>query len=160
MDPTPTKVGTVALVVRYIDENSPVLITALSDDAEIAVLEEALAAGEEDPLNIIHSLRKQQKDEDEKFGDYVEELLSRPFLKPEIQQHGVQWLKSKMRIEAFLRSETEATQVIAHYAFELFQQTPDQKEFYLAGPSAEVRVKIYVLHAAEENGAVGKQGAA
>src|SRR5690606_13935231 len=95
-----------------------------------------------DPLKRVEDHRMLQKQEDEEFGNYVEELLSRPFLKPEIQNHGVQWLKSKIKIDEFKRREAQATQTIAEYAFQVFSADPLKKEFTLSGPSAKVKVRI------------------
>ncbi len=143
-----TRIGTVALVIRY-DGPQPQLLDKLSDDREIAALEAALQSGETDPMHVVYELRERQTREDDEFGDYVEELLSQPFVRPEIQEHGIQWLKSKIRIEEYQRTETQAAQVIAEYAFRLFQENPERKEFLLSGPAATVRVRIHVLCAAE-----------
>ena len=138
------KVGTVALIVRS-DGTAPTLIETLSDDREIAMLEAALGSGENDPLEPVYSLRARQAKEDQEFGDYVEELLSQPFVRPEIQEHGIQWLKSKIRIEQYQKCEGEATQVIANYAFKLFLENPKRTEFFLAGPAAKVRIRVFML---------------
>ncbi len=141
------KVGTVALVVRN-QQAEPILIDYLSDDREISVLEAAVDSGEEDPLNLVYLMRQQQIKDDDEFGNYVEELLSHPFVRPEIQEHGVQWLRSKIRIEKYQKAELEAAKVIANYAFKLYQENPDRKDFMLAGPSAQVRVRIFALERA------------
>lgn len=140
----PTKTGTVALVVR-IDGSQPVLVEKFSDDREIAVLEGALATGENSPLELIYSMREKQTKEDEEFGNYVEELLSQPFIRPEIQEHGLQWLKSKIRIEEYQRCEAEATRIIAEYAFQLYVGNPNRTDFFLAGPVSKVRVRVFPL---------------
>ena len=136
--------GTVALIVRF-DGDTPVLVEALSDDQEIQVLEQAFQKGDPDPLKTIHDQRKLRMAEDEKFGDYVEYLISQPCPKAEVLQHGLEWFYSRMRIEKYKQSETEAATVIANYALELFQDAPDRKEFILAGPKAKVQVKVYAL---------------
>jgi hypothetical protein len=143
----PTKTGTVALIISYDGSGSsqPVLIDSLSDDAEIAMLEAAIQAGEPKPLQTVYDARSRQAKEDEEFGNYVEELLSQPFVRPEIQEHGLQWLRSKMRIEDFQKSEKEATQVITQFAFKTFQERPTRVDFTLAGPKAKVRIKIVTL---------------
>jgi len=138
------KVGTVALVVRY-EGDAPTLLETFSDDREIAILETAVNEGEASPLDIIHAMRARQAKEDEEFGDYVEELLCQPFVRPEIQEHGIQWLKSKIRIEQYQKCEGEATHVIAAYAFKLFIEDPDRVDFLLAGPSAKVRIRVFNL---------------
>ncbi len=139
-----SRIGTIALIVR-LDKDTPCLIDALSDDHEISVLESAVRAGEEDPLQSVYVFRKRQLQEDEEFGDYVEELLSQPFLRPEIQEHGVQWLRSKIRIEQFQKSEREATRVISEYAYRIFQESPWRTEFFLSGPTAKVKVRVYMM---------------
>lgn len=143
------KVGTIALVIRF-DHRSPVLVDSLSDDREIAMLEAAMGSGKTDPLETVYSMRFRQAKEDEEFGNYVEELLSQPFIRPEIQEHGIQWLKSKIRIEQYQKCEAEATQVIAGYAFKVFQENPKKKDFFLAGPTAKVRIRIFTLPASSE----------
>lgn len=142
-----TRIGTVALVIRY-DGSQPQLLDKFSDDREIAALEAALQSGAEDPMHVVYELRERQTREDEEFGDYVEELLSQPFVRPEIQEHGIQWLKSKIRIEEYQQTETQAAQIIAEYAFRLFRENPDRKEFLLNGPAATVRIRVHVLRAA------------
>jgi hypothetical protein len=147
----PTKTGTVALIISY-DGKTPILLDSLSDDAEIAMLESAVQAGESEPLQAVYMARTRQAKEDEEFGNYVEELLSQPFVRPEIQEHGLQWLKSKIRIEEFQRSEKEATMVISQYAFKVFQESPWREEFFLAGPTAKVKIKIVMLQRSKEAG--------
>jgi hypothetical protein len=147
------KTGTVALIVGHRPgeppTGDPVLVEALSDDREIEALERAVRAGNEAPLVTVYELRSRQSREDEEFGDYVEELLSQPFVRPEIQEHGVQWLKSKIRIEQFQRSETEAMRVIADYAFKLFLQDRNKTDFLLASAAAQVRIRVFWLKAEE-----------
>jgi len=149
------KTGTVALIVGLQSGTSksgePVLIEALSDDREIETLEKALTTGNEAPLETVLELRSRQSREDEEFGDYVEDLLSQPFVRPEIQEHGVQWLKSKIRIEQFQRSETEAMRVIAEYAFKLFLQDRDKTDFLLASAAAQVRIRVFWLQGQRES---------
>ncbi|MBI3535116.1 MAG: hypothetical protein HY072_06490, partial [Deltaproteobacteria bacterium] len=134
------KVGTVALVVGYAEQKAS-LVEFLSDDREIAILEAAIVSGETKPLDIVYLVRNQIKKEDEEFGNYIEELLCRPFVKPEIQEHAVKWLKSKIRVEKYKKAETEAAQVIAGYAFKLFLENPDRKDYFLAGSAAQVRIR-------------------
>jgi hypothetical protein len=141
---SPTKTGTVALIVRY-DGREPSLLETLSDDREIALFEQAATLGEADPLAVIAEMRERQKREDDEFGNYVEELLCQPAVRPEILEHGVQWLKSKAKIEAFQKTEREATCVIAQYAYKMFQENPWRKDFLLAGPTAQVRIKILIV---------------
>ncbi len=137
------RIGTVALIVRFDGGESPSLIDSISDDREIAALQAALDQGENDPLETVYQMRARQAKEDEEFGDYVEELLSQPFVRPEIQDHGLQWLKSKIRIEEYQRTESDATRVIADYAFKLYMEDRRRTDFVLAGPVAKVRIRIY-----------------
>ncbi len=140
------KLGTVALVVRYDDRNpEPVLVEKFSDDHEIATFEAAVQAGANDPVATVYQLRARQAKEDEEFGNYVEDLLSQPFVRPEIQEHGVQWLKSKIRIEEFQKCEAEATQIIAEFALKVFRDDQTRREFVLAGPVAKVKIKIFLM---------------
>lgn len=139
-----SKTGHVAIVVKE-TKGSTTLVEHFSDDQEIALLQAAFDAGEKDPLGLIYQLRAKQKIEDEEFGNYVEELLSQPFLKKEIVEHGVQWLKSKMRIEDYQRSEIEATRIIAQYAHKLYEDDKARNDYILSGPSAKVRIRVFVV---------------
>lgn len=127
------------------DGENPQLLDQLSDDREIAALETALVSGEADALDTIYEMRKRQAEEEEEFGNYVEELLSQPCVRPEVREHGLQWFRSKIKIEEYQKCEVEATQVIAQYAFKLFQEDPCRTDFLLAGPTARVRVRIFVV---------------
>ncbi len=143
------KMGTVALVINNDSSNSPLefkLVAQISDEREIHALEEAIQLGSSNPLEAIQTLREKVTAEDEEFGNYVEELLSRPFVRPEIQSHGLQWLRSKLRIEEFQKCEAEATQVIADFAFKIFKEDPTRTDFILAGPVAKVRIRVFALH--------------
>lgn len=141
---SPTRTGTVALIVSYTNQK-PNLLGSLSDDREIETFHMAREAGSTDPMDAVVKLREQQKREDEEFGDYIEELLTKPGVRTEIQDHGVQWLKSKMKMERFHKTEKEATAVIAEYAFKVFEKAPEKTEFILAGPSAQVQIRIFVM---------------
>ncbi len=141
---TTMKDGTVALVIKY-EQGVAHLVESLSDDREIGLLELSLADHVEDPLRIVYDQREKEAKEDSEFGDYVEELLSQPFVRPEIQEHGVQWLKSKIRIEQYQKTEAEAAKVIADYAYRIFMGNPVKTDFYIAAPNAKVRVRIFVL---------------
>lgn len=138
------KSGTVALVVRCVGDH-PQLLEIFSDDREIAVIEKALLEGGVDPLQEVFDQRAREAEEDDELGNYIEELLSQPFLKPQIQEHAVRWLKSKIRIEKYQQSELEAARVIASYALQLFQADPKQTDFFLLGTTAKVRVRIFCL---------------
>jgi hypothetical protein len=143
------KIGTVALIIN--PKGDPELLDQFSDDREISILEAAFATQEPDPLSIVYSMRQKQCQEDEEFGDYVEELLSQPFVRPEVQEHGVQWLRSKIRIEEYQKCESQATKVIAEYAFKLFKEDPNRTEFILAGPAAKVRIRVFLVPERDAN---------
>jgi hypothetical protein len=134
------KVATVALVV---EGETPALLDVISDDQEIHVLESSSKAGEADLLKAIQEFRQRQTIEEEQFGQYVEELLSQPFLRSEIQDHGLQWLKSKIKIEQFHRSECEAAKIIAEYAMKILVENPEKKDFFLSGPKSMVRIRVF-----------------
>lgn len=140
--PQSPRTATVALIVNGIGPALKVE-AILSDEREINYLEALVTAGERSPLERILEMRQKQSREDDEFGDYVEELLSRPFLRPEVQEHAVQWLKSKLRIEQFQKQEAAAAKVIAEYACTLIKENPDRVDFVLKGPKAEVRVRIF-----------------
>lgn len=144
------KTGTVALVVSS-NHGIPTLVSVLTEDREITIFENALEEGAVDPLELVFKARAKQQKEDEEFGVYVENLLSQPFVRPEIKEHGVQWLKSKIRIEEFQKNETEACRIIADYAFELFSKNPRRQDFTLAGPTAKVRVKVLLMESSHDH---------
>jgi hypothetical protein len=140
------KIGTVALIIACPEKDSePVLLEALSDELEIATLEGSFQAGDPDPLEIILKVRAKRVQEDEEFGNYVEDLLSKPFLPDDVREHGLQWFKSKNKIEEYHRAESEARQVIADFAFKLFRSEPQRTDFILSSAAAEVRVRIFVV---------------
>jgi hypothetical protein len=138
------KNATVALVIRF-DGEKPTLAEIISDDSEIEVLETAFADRGKDPLEEVHLLREKAAREDDAFGDYVEQLLTQPFVKPEIQQHGVEWLKSRIRIEQYQKTEESAAKVIGGYAYKLFSENQQLTDFFLSGPNTRVRVRIFVI---------------
>ncbi|HTL11554.1 MAG TPA: hypothetical protein VL588_03655 [Bdellovibrionota bacterium] len=138
--------GTVALVVRF-DGSTPVLLDVFSDDIEIHVLEKAVQDGSQDPIQAVYESRVNQEREEEEFGDYVETLITHPGVRPEIREHGVQWLRSKVKIDEYKKHESDASHVIADYAFKVFEKDPTKAEFLLAGPTAEVRIRVFVVAA-------------
>jgi hypothetical protein len=146
------KAATIALIVRSLQDKTPEIVDVLSDDREITLLESGWEEGEE-ALGRVYAFRTTQAHEDDEFADYVEDLLSQPFVKPEIQEHGVQWLKSKIRIEEFQKNEREAAKIIADYALKVFRKDPERRDFMLAGPKAHVRVRIFVLEKQAMNNA-------
>jgi len=144
------KQATIALVVRHDPSGpgklkDPDLLGVLSDDREIEVFERALLSRTEDPFAVLEAHRERIAMEESEFGDYVEDLLSQPVLKPEIREHGLQWLKSKIRIEEYQKAEKEAVDVISNYALRIYSQDPEKTDFLLAGPATHVRVKVFCL---------------
>jgi len=136
--------GTLALVVQY-QAGDPEWVQTFTDEREINVLESALTQRKKNPIETVIQFREQQAQEDEDFGNYIEDLLSQPFVRPEIQTHGIQWLKSKMRIENHKRTEANAARVIAEFAYKMFQQDSNKTDFLLAGPIAQVRIRVFVI---------------
>lgn len=137
--------ATVALIIREA-RGIPRLIETLSDEKEIEVFEHAYAQGEADPLRAVYDYRTRQLREEDQFSEYVEDLLARPFLRREIQDHGIQWMRSKMKIEEYQRSEAEAAKIIAEYAMNIVEKDPAQHDFLLAGPAAHVRIRVFLLN--------------
>lgn len=138
------KIATVALMIRR-QARSLEMVEYISDDREIAVYEAALSVGDPDPLKKVHEHRAQQTQEDLSFADYVEDLVSQPFQRPEIKENGIQWLKARMRIEEFQRNEYEAAKIIAEFALQIYLGDPTRTDFSLSGSSAQVRVRVFVL---------------
>jgi hypothetical protein len=135
---------TIAIVVTR-HGGEPVLTETLTSAEEILELELALINRDPEPLKRVHEFRKRQRDEDEEFADFVEGILSQPFLKPDVQEHAVQWFKSRGKIETYQKAEDEASRVIAQYAFQVFSGDPKKTDFLLAGPRARVRVRVIDL---------------
>lgn len=144
------KVSTVALIIS-LDGESPCLVDTLHDEYEIEYLEVALRTGEPEPLRQIFDHRARQLKQESEFGDYVEELLSQPFLHPEVQRHGIQWFNSQIKIEKFQKSEAEAVKIISDYAFKIFKGDRSQTDFCLASPNSQVRIRVFALPAPEVN---------
>ncbi len=143
MTAQPSKSATVALVVQ-LEGAEKKLSAILSDEREIRYFESLVVSGEKEPLQRVFEQRERTIKEEEEFGDYVEELLCRPFLRSEVQQHALQWMKSKIRIEQYQRQEAEAAKIIAEYAYQLFRDDTSRTDMILKGPSAQVRVRIFV----------------
>jgi hypothetical protein len=138
------KAATIALAVEF-KNNKPVLLETLADSREIGILESSLELRVGDPLRKVYEFREEQTREDEEFSNYVEDLLSKPFLKTEIQTHGVRWLKSRIRIEKLQKEEILAADVIARYALQILSHEKELRDFCLAGANAHVRVRVFVL---------------
>lgn len=146
MKPTAnSKMGTVAVVLASEGDVAGIehWVETFSDEREIRALEKAIEDGDHFPLQRVYEYRENIEKEDEEFGDYVEELLSKGFVRPEVQEHGVAWLKSKLRIEQYRDQEREAAEVIANYALNKYKKDPELSDFVLAGPGVQVRVRIF-----------------
>jgi hypothetical protein len=153
----PLKIGTVAVVLASDSEAKPPVtppakpeswVETFSDEREIVALEKAIHSGNPFPLQSVYEFRAQTEREDEEFGDYVEDLLCQKSVRPEVQSHGVAWLRSKMKIEQFRRQEREAAEVIANFALSKYREDPALKDFILAGPGVEVRIRIFKVRLA------------
>ena len=121
------------------------LAETLTNLDEIIELERALMNRDPQPLKKVEEYRLKQASEDEEFADFVEGLLSQPFLKPEVQEHAVQWFKSRVKIEGYQRAEDEASRVIAQYAFDIYSADLERTDFLLTGPKAKVRIRVFHL---------------
>jgi hypothetical protein len=132
---------TIAIVVTR-HGGEPVLTETLTSAEEILELEMALLSQDPEPLKRVQLYREKMKAEDEDFADFVEGVLSQPFVKQDVQEHAVQWFKSRAKIESFQKAEDEASRVIAQYAFQVFSEDPAKTDFLLAGPKARVRIRV------------------
>ena len=141
---------TIALIVSS-TESKPTLFEALTSADEILELELALMNADPDPMKRVLDYRSKQNVDDEEFADFVEGLLSQPFVKPDVQDHAIQWFKSRAKIEAYQKAEEHASQVIAMYAFEIYQNNPTKTDFFLAGPRAKVRIRVIELKEAQRD---------
>ena len=135
---------TIAIVVTR-QGGTPVLAETLTSGEEILELELAMLNREPEPLRKVQEYRVKHSSEEEEFADFVEGLLSQPFVKPDVQAHAVQWFKSRAKIEAFQKAEDDASRVIAQYAFHVFLNDPTKTDFLLAGPKAKVRIRVLDL---------------
>ncbi len=137
---------TIALIV-HVEGKQPILHETLTETTEILEMELAVLSQDPSPLSRVHQMRKQAEGEDEAFADFVEKMVSQPALKAEVQENALQWFKSRMKIEAYQKAEKEASAVIAQYAFQLFVEDPAKRDFVLAGPTAQVRVRVFEVPA-------------
>ncbi|MEK7691562.1 MAG: hypothetical protein AAB425_11145 [Bdellovibrionota bacterium] len=137
------KTGILALVVGYRNDQDPVLLEAISEEEEIAFFRQAVESGAKNPVARLRDSRLRQEQEDEAFGDYVEQLISQPFVRQEILDHGIQWMKSRIKIEHYKTSERQAADMIANFAFKIVTEDPDKTDFFLSGPTARVRVLVF-----------------
>ncbi len=139
---------TIALIVTLRKEG-PILTETLTSADEILELDLAIHNREPQPMKRVHDYRLKQVAEDEEFADFVEGLLSQPFLKPEVQEHAVQWFKSRVKIEGFQKAEDEASRVIAQYAYQIYLADSQRTDFLLTGPKAKVRIRVIEIASAE-----------
>lgn len=166
--PTALKIGTVAVVLASEEErrveslaraakSARVLtdgetavqwVETFSDEREITALEQAIQSGNPFPLQSVYEFRARSEREDTEFGDYVEDLLCQKAVRPEVQSHGVAWLRSKMKIEQFRQQEKEAAEVIANFALAKFREDPELEDFILSGPGVQVRIRIFKIRVA------------
>lgn len=123
-------------------------VETFSDEREIAALEQAIESGNPFPLQSVYEYRARLDREDAEFGDYVEDLLCQKAVRPEVQSHGIAWLRSKMKIEQFRQQEREAAEVIANFALAKYKEDPELEDFVLAGPGVQVRIRIFKIRLA------------
>lgn len=123
-------------------------IETFSDEREITALEQAIQSGNPFPLQSVYDFRARAEREDAEFGDYVEDLLCQKVVRPEVQSHGIAWLRSKMKIEKFRQQEREAAEVIANFALAKMKEEPELEDFILAGPGIQVRIRIFKVRLA------------
>lgn len=161
-DSPTTKMGTVAVILATeleastspqrqlaarIGDSSEITVAhwveTFSDEREITALEQAIQSGNPFPLQTVYEFRARAEREDAEFGDYVEDLLCQKAVRPEVQSHGIAWLRSKMKIEQFRQQEREAAEVIANFALAKFKEDPLLEDFVLAGPGVQVRIRIF-----------------
>ncbi len=115
----------------------------LHDEEEIEYFERATQQGSSEAMREILSRRAVLNEQEEMQADYIEEVLSRPFNNTTIQEQGLLWFKSKIKMESHRKAESEAAQMIAEYAFHIYQLNPSRTDFTLSGSKSQVRVKIF-----------------
>jgi hypothetical protein len=135
---------TLALVVRKREKKIEWLDT-LSQESEILFFEALLGAGVQDPLLDLAVKREQERQSEDDFANYVEDLVVKPGLKPEVREQAVQWFYSRIRIEKYEAQEKQAAAVVARVALQLYQEHPAQVDFTLSSERSEIRVKIFDL---------------
>ncbi len=145
------KMGTVAVVLASEEsraERTARAFETFSDEREITELEQAIQSGNPFPLQSVYEFRARAEREDAEFGDYVEDLLCQKIVRPEVQSHGIAWLRSKIKIEKFRQQEREAAEVIANFALAKMKDDPALEDFILAGPGIQVRIRIFKVRLA------------
>jgi hypothetical protein len=78
--------------------------------------------------------------------------VSEPFCKVQLREHAFRWFRSRLNLEKFVEAERQARQVIAEYAFVLYQENPSRTDFILFSPQSEVRIRILLIPAFGESG--------
>lgn len=142
------RTSTLAILISNHQESlgeTPVVVDTLFDEEEIGFLEAGLREGDTHILQRIYEHRAKQALSDEEFGNYIEDLLSQPFVKADARKHGIQWLKSKIRSDEFHKLEKEAAQVITEYAFRIFLKDRHRTDFFLLTEKSQVRVRLFFL---------------
>jgi hypothetical protein len=138
------KTSTIALIVTF-KNKAPCWVDTLLEESEIEYLAAVVQANESEPLRRVYEFRAQQKAKEEEMGDFVEELLSKPFLNPKVQNHGINWLKSKIKIENYQKIEQQAAEIVADYAFKIYQQDLGKTDFFLVSATSQVRVRVFTI---------------
>ena len=138
------KTSTVALVITY-ESGMPLWMDTISDEREIQYIEEALRAGDPQPLHKVYEIRATESRQVDDFGDSIEDLFTTPYVSSEAQKQALKWLHSKIKIEKYQKIEKEAARVISEYAYKIFQEDPSQTDFFIAGPQCQVRIRIFTL---------------
>jgi len=138
------KMSTVALIISH-EAGVTSLLDTLSDPEEIEFMNLSIRAGDHNPLEHLYELRARKVKQENDFGDHLEELLSQPFLNPEIQSHGIRWLKSQIRIETYHKTERDAVKIISEYAYKIYQEDPDKTDFFLASTNSQVRIRVFTV---------------
>lgn len=117
----------------------------LLDEYEIECLESALRRGDSQPMQEIMHRRDLLQQKENLQAEYIEEMLSRPAAKTTVKEQGALWFRSKLRLDQHRQAESEAAEVIAHYAYQIYQNDPSRTDFLIAGPHAHVRIRIFTL---------------
>ena len=138
------KTNIIALVVSETEEKI-VLKETLHDESEIEILKNSIKKGSSAPLEAVYQFRAEKDEKENEFADHVEGLLCNPFLKSEVQEHAIQWFRSRIKIENFQKIEREAASVIAKYACEIFNSNRFRDDFLLSTKKTSVRIRVFML---------------
>jgi hypothetical protein len=138
------KTNHIALVVSG-EVGSWVLIDTLSDEQEIEYFEQLMHVRDPDPLRRIYQLRTVQQGKEDEMADFIENLVSQPFVSEKVKTQGIRWFKSKIKIENFHQLEMEAAQVISEFAFKMFQKEPEKTDYFLVAPQSRIRVRVFLM---------------